>query len=476
LEERELNFYSTPPSPYTPYGSSNFSAHYEFSASPSPRSIEFARRRHVRYSEWYGGDLNRYGKWTKIPKRPLAFRSYRYFEIWKPPIVSIRLAYKKDKDKDKDDPQTNNYPKLKPLHLPSQLGECYKPPSNPRGLSRRSVKRSKETQLRCKLEDTIEDYPEDKSDHENELNHTRLEKTIDSYLMGEEKIAAWKIGPGRSKDWRSSVYTKATTKRQLIAQISCSRRIEMEVRFLKVPETPIPDVFNPFVPAVTFKTHQPSRSKNSTTVVFLDRLGLPEKRSKGTRTPFQTPLPGSLGPDFENIHEQRKDITVLNSLEVYRYQAETRQTYLSTTSSAHTAPPITLHHLGSILVSPYGLLQLQSHIHTSPHFSAYILRDLNTSLQYETKIYTLRGLHPKQRKRRVENLKIATDAPSFLYSFDFDGKKYCVFVPSEPETESGITKLGIVGRRNVLKFNAMFPELPRCEMVVGSTKDTQKIT
>jgi hypothetical protein len=119
-----------------------------------------------------------------------------------------------------------------------------------------------------------------------------------------------------------------------------------------------------------------------------------------------------------------------------------------------------MYYPGEILLYPYRLL---SHLRTETFHEVYAVQSLTTNLLYEAKVYTLRVIHPNQRKRRVENLKRMTVLPSFITSFDWNGKKYCIFEP-EIERRLGVernAKLGAIGRRNSKEYADAFPALPK---------------
>jgi hypothetical protein len=105
------------------------------------------------------------------------------------------------------------------------------------------------------------------------------------------------------------------------------------------------------------------------------------------------------------------------------------------------------------------------HLRTEPHGEVYVLEDVDSGISYEAKVFILRGIHPSQRKRRVDNLKRMTALPSFILSFDYGGKKYCLFEPTEPEVTTPPAKLGAIGRRNTSEYRTAFPELLMPEAV-----------
>ncbi|KAE8444112.1 hypothetical protein EG329_000894 [Mollisiaceae sp. DMI_Dod_QoI] len=132
--------------------------------------------------------------------------------------------------------------------------------------------------------------------------------------------------------------------------------------------------------------------------------------------------------------------------------------------------PFILHRSGEILIYPY---RLTKHIRTEHHGEVYDLEDLDSGIIYEAKVYTLRGIHPSQRKRRVDNLKRVTALPSFVHSFDYGGQKYCLFRHYDPETTCLSPRLGAIGRLNTPEYKAAFPELPPSTVptVVKKRKD-----
>ena len=154
-------------------------------------------------------------------------------------------------------------------------------------------------------------------------------------------------------------------------------------------------------------------------------------------------------------------MTAFNAIESYRYQSGRCQAFLGNSSSNDISLPFKLYHVGDIFYSPYALLQFTAHIRTETHCEVYALKNVEWGLTYEAKIYSLRDIHPKLRKRRVENLKKSTDSDSFLYSFDFSYRKVCIFLPSDQATNVSQCILGAIGRRNTPEYNAAFPPLPK---------------
>jgi hypothetical protein len=64
------------------------------------------------------------------------------------------------------------------------------------------------------------------------------------------------------------------------------------------------------------------------------------------------------------------------------------------------------------------------HIESSAHAEVYKICDLYTGNEGFARIYTLRGIHPNQRKRRVENLKKVSRLNKWLTAFDWRERKY----------------------------------------------------
>jgi hypothetical protein len=119
--------------------------------------------------------------------------------------------------------------------------------------------------------------------------------------------------------------------------------------------------------------------------------------------------------------------------------------------------------------------------------NVYAVEDLSpTSNRYEAKAYTLRGIPEKVRKYRVVNLKRLSQKPSFVCSFDQDGKKFvvnrlgaekqrCVSGPlSSKGSEIQASKLGAIGRRNTREFEQAFPMLPKPSRLICALSSPPK--
>jgi hypothetical protein len=130
-------------------------------------------------------------------------------------------------------------------------------------------------------------------------------------------------------------------------------------------------------------------------------------------------------------------------------------------------PTIELHHegyIGEILKYECSYYRVLRHIRTDLHASVYSLEELDSGLKYELRVYTLRGISKSERAKRVKNLKWATSNPLFMFSFDTNEKKYCVFLPEEDEVEvkpvSSEPDIKTMNRNNTPEYNAHFPPLP----------------
>jgi len=127
------------------------------------------------------------------------------------------------------------------------------------------------------------------------------------------------------------------------------------------------------------------------------------------------------------------------------------------------------------------------HLRTEPHGEVYNIEDLDSGVSYQAKVYILRGIDRNQRKRRVENPKRVTAQPSFVRSFDYGGKKYCLLEHQRKTKLTLAPKLGAIGRLNSLEYKAAFPPLPplsklrsmdlsRTEAEENSTSITEIVT
>lgn len=129
----------------------------------------------------------------------------------------------------------------------------------------------------------------------------------------------------------------------------------------------------------------------------------------------------------------------------------------------HENLALTLYYPGKILCYPYRLME---HIRTEPHGVVHHMEDLETGMIYEVKIYVLGGIHPNLKKHRVDNLKKLSALPSFVYSFDVGGEKYCLSLPNKPASITSRQKLGAIGRHNTPEYVAAFPKLPSSSMSI----------
>jgi hypothetical protein len=149
------------------------------------------------------------------------------------------------------------------------------------------------------------------------------------------------------------------------------------------------------------------------------------------------------------------------------------QAYPSAKISQNANPPhyLQFQYIGRVISSPHGYFQFQllEHMESSAHAEIYKICDLTTGHERLARIYTLRGIHPNQRKRRVENLKKFSQLKRIGADFDWEGKKVCVFsyryqneymsMLGEDST-SKAAGIGAIGRRNTKEYDLAFPALP----------------
>lgn len=150
-------------------------------------------------------------------------------------------------------------------------------------------------------------------------------------------------------------------------------------------------------------------------------------------------------------------------------------------------PPhcLQVHYIGRVIPSPSGFIQLSEHIESSAHAEVYKICYLYTGYESFARIYTLRGIHPNQRKRRVENLKKLSHLNKLLPAFDWEGKKICVFsyqykiqymsLFAEVSTPKA-AGIGAIGRRNTKEYDAAFPPLPPSTLIPVPTKFAEVAT
>jgi hypothetical protein len=128
-----------------------------------------------------------------------------------------------------------------------------------------------------------------------------------------------------------------------------------------------------------------------------------------------------------------------------------------------------IQYIGRVIPSPYGSFQLSEYIESSAHAEVYRICYLYEHHESFAKIYTLRGIHPNQRKRRVENLKKFSQLEESLPAFDWEGKKVCVFSyfyrikyvsPFGKDPTPKAPGIGAIGRRNTKEYDSAFPPLP----------------
>jgi hypothetical protein len=144
-----------------------------------------------------------------------------------------------------------------------------------------------------------------------------------------------------------------------------------------------------------------------------------------------------------------------------------------------------IQYIGRVIPSPYGCFQLSEHIESSAHAEVYKICYLYTGLESFARIYTLRGIHPNQRKRRVENLKKFSQLNKLLIAFDWGGEKVCVISYRyktkymslfEKDSTPKAAGIGAIGRRNTKEYDAAFPPLPPSTPIPVPTKAPEEAT
>jgi hypothetical protein len=123
--------------------------------------------------------------------------------------------------------------------------------------------------------------------------------------------------------------------------------------------------------------------------------------------------------------------------------------------------------VGAILGASFRVLEF---LRSENHGDIYALEDLSsTATRYEAKAYILRGVPQRTRDYRVRNMKKLTLKPSFICSFDQQGRKFVinrlgeewgeVSTISARQARKSASKIGAIGRRNTPEFDVAFPKL-----------------
>ncbi len=157
-----------------------------------------------------------------------------------------------------------------------------------------------------------------------------------------------------------------------------------------------------------------------------------------------------------------------------------------TSQHANVPDCLQVHYVGRVIHSPFYLfIQLSEHIESSAHAEVYKICYLDNSYESFARIYTLRGIHPNQRKRRVENLKKLSCLKKLRPAFDWEGKKVCLFshqykieymsLFAEVSTPKA-AGIGAIGRRNTKEYDAAFPPLPPSTPIPVPTKFAEVAT
>lgn len=140
--------------------------------------------------------------------------------------------------------------------------------------------------------------------------------------------------------------------------------------------------------------------------------------------------------------------------------------------------------IGAVLGGSFRILKF---LRSENHGDVYALEDLSsTSTRYEAKAYTLRGLPQNVRAYRVRNLKKLTNKPSFICSFDQNGRKFVInklgergegeYTTYSRASDTNASELGRNWRWNSPEFDDAFPKLAAiCESTFScSSSSTTK--
>ncbi|KAH6672195.1 hypothetical protein B0J14DRAFT_563834 [Halenospora varia] len=282
-------------------------------------------------------------------------------------------------------------------------------------------------------------------------------------LMSRCKITFWKAGARRAKEWRQNQFIKSATKRQRDTpgyplrkrHLKTSRYIDSIARSQKGEEC----LFTP----APFAIAQIFRSSNTPKIprrkLFVTTSNSPIHRSHNLKQRPKYDLLTDISV-IEAIQPHRKTFSTLPLAEFEAsYRGIQLQIFQDNPTNCNSfddeTSPITMYYPGEVLLCPCRLL---SHLRSEPHHEVYAVASLTTNFLFEAKVYTLRGIHPNQRKRHINNLKSMAGSKPFLTSFDWNGKKYCLFKPGgerSPGVEAN-AKLCAIGRRNTKTYNDAF--------------------
>jgi hypothetical protein len=140
--------------------------------------------------------------------------------------------------------------------------------------------------------------------------------------------------------------------------------------------------------------------------------------------------------------------------------------------------------VGAVIGASFRILKF---LRSENHGDVYAVEDLSpTANRYEAKAYTLRGLPERTRNYRVRNLKKLTSKPSFICTFDQQGRKFVINrlgekleeerITFSQESEINTSNLGAVGRRNTPEFDEAFPKLPTiCKSIFANFSSWKRV-
>lgn len=325
---------------------------------------------------------------------------------------------------------------------------------------------------RAKADPRLQDRSGSKMLSSEELPDTELEQPIaTSYFVGKRGIAFWKRAKGKTKSWRQCPLVKLNTKRQPLESMP-PKGIHTSTRWYR--NFGINSSFRPTkvyskIPAILLRgCHKILAVSAGQLMRQTERRTLNPKIIRDKRKQINSGLEREiLLQPVENGGKRKLKYGSsdfhgpLTPAQTYELQLQSCIVSNVKVPDEPLNHPLVFHYHGEVINCAYGLLALMEHLRNEPHGEVYAREDLNLGLKYEVKVYVLRGVPQSLRKRRVENLKKLTSLASFLYSFDHQDCKYCVFLPRTlgVEVKAQPSNLGIISRRNTSEYRKAFPQL-----------------
>lgn len=292
---------------------------------------------------------------------------------------------------------------------------------------------------------------------------------VSPQTIGRESVSAWREGPGRSKDWKSwprRAFSTGNAMGLAQQQISAPRLLTFNQNPLLYRQMMLK---TKAYRALESSKNMPE-SRKSRLYEFRQDVSLADEESDGGFGKMQVFPALSSGEMLTSKspvnHITTRDLPWLS--ETDRSQDFHR--------GAIDNDLVKLHYVGEILKYECKYYRVLQHLRTETHGVVYSFEELDSGLEYEVKVYVLRGIPPNERNRKVKDLKSATMSPLFMFSFDANAKKYCVFLPTENVGNSSdgslqssakvgrkTPQISTLNRRNTPQYDAAFPPLPSME-------------